>query len=973
MLVKDREPTVIQVRFPRIASRPEHAGLKASTAWPGPTARDIGTLVGVDAVGLPGSWDGTAPVVSAPAADDPETAMTTLTTNVDVDALLADAGIVRIRSARLDDTATVRALYERVSPESLYLRFFSASRASLPVDAERLTRSADNDHCSLVAEIRGEIVGAATYERLDNPEEAEVAFLVDDVHQGRGVGMLLLEQLATAALANGVIRFVAVTLPHNARMLHVFSDAGFPVTTKLDEGVVQVVMPLRHDEDFRRAVDAREATADAASLRRVLAPSSVAVVGAGSDPASIGHQVLANIVRGGFQGELYAVNRSGHRVVGVQAFKDLESIPSRIDVVVVAVPAASVLDVAREAAKRRVAGLVVITAGFAEIGPAGSREQAELVRICRDAGMRLIGPNCMGIANAAAGVALNATFCPTMPPPGGIGLMSQSGAVGIAALGFAADSGLGLSSFVSAGNKADVSGNDLLCFWEQDPATTVCALYLESFGNPRKFARIAARVSKSKPIVAVKSGRTTAGSRGALSHTAAAATPDVAVDSLFDQAGVSRVDSLAELFDVATLFDLAPLPGGGRVAIVGNSGGPGVLAADACESAGLNVIELSNRTRRLLAGLLPAGATVGNPVDLLADADPISFEAALRVLLDDTDVDAVITVYTPIRPGSEAAISRAIATVQVDRPGKPILACFLGLHDMPKELRSHDGRPLVPFYSFPEPAARALGAAVRYAAWRKRPAGTIPEFSDIDLAAARAIVRDTFAARPSGGWLDASIAAALVATHGVTVAKSTLVRDTAAATAAAIETGFPVVLKAAAGELVHKTETGGVRLNLRTPLEVAEAFTTMARDLGPDMGGAIVQPMVAAGVETAIGVVADPTFGPLIMVGLGGIASDLLADRTFHMLPMSIEDAQRQIRSLRGAPLLFGYRNTPTCDVHAFEEMVLRVAQLATNVPELVELDLNPVVASPSGAIAVDVKVRLRPTAEHDPLARQLR
>jgi len=902
-----------------------------------------------------------------------EITMTMFATDVDADALLSDAGIVRIRSARPDDAPALRKMYGRVSPDTLYLRFFTLSAEVAGEDIDRLTRPADDGHYSLVAEIRGEIVGVATYERLDDPAEAEVAFLVADAYQGRGVGMLLLEHLATVATTQGIVTFVAETLPANARMLHVFSDAGFPVSTKLSNSVVRVVVPLRFDEDFRSAVDAREARADAASLRRVLRPASVVVVGAGSDPAGLGHQVLANIVRGGYRGDLYAVNRSGHRVVGVRAFTDLVSIPGPIDIVVVAVPAASALDVVREAATRGVAGVVMITAGFAEVGAAGRQQQAELVRICRDAGMRLIGPNCMGIANAAADVALNATFTPTAPPPGGIGLMSQSGAVGIAALDYAARSGLGLSTFVSAGNKADVSGNDLLCFWEQDDATTVCALYLESFGNPRKFARIAARVSRSKPIVAVKSGRTVAGSRGAASHTAAAATPDVAVDSLFDQAGVTRVDSLGELFDVATLFDLAPLPRGRRVAIVGNSGGPGVLAADACESAGLEVVELGATTRRRLAGLLPAGAAIANPVDLLAAADPASFEAALRVLLEDPDVDSVITVYTPIQPGSEIGISRAIATVQADRPGKPILACFLGLIEMPKELRSHDGPPLVPFYSFPEPAARALAAVARYAAWRQRPAGAIREFQGVDLVSARTIVQRTLAESPKGRWLDASAAVDLVASHGINVARSVQVQDADEAVTVAEQIGYPVVLKAAGGELVHKTELGGVRLNLGSPEEVAGAFKAMARDLGDSMGGAIVQPMIGAGVETAIGVVADPTFGPLVMVGLGGVASDLLADRAFHMLPMTAEDAQRQIRSLRAAPLLFGYRNTPRCDVGALEEMVLRVAQLATNVPELAELDLNPVTVSPSGAIAVDVKVRLRPAGGSDPLSRRLR
>ncbi len=899
--------------------------------------------------------------------------MTIHAPDVEADALLTDAGIVHIRSARPQDAPALRAMYERISPDTLYLRFFTMSRTLLDEDVARLTRSQDEAHHSLVAEIGGELIGAATYERLDDPAEAEVAFIVDDAHQGRGVGMLLLEHLATVAITHGILRFVAETLPDNARMLHVFSDAGFPVSTRLDSGVVEVVMPLRFDEEFRHAVDIREAKSNARSLRRVLAPASVVVVGAGADPGGLGHQILANIVRGGYHGELFAVNRSGHRVAGVRAYQSLEAVPGQVDVVVVAVPASAVLDVAREAASRQAAGLVVITAGFAEAGGAGGSHQAELVRVCRDAGMRLVGPNCMGIANAAHDVELDATFCPTLPPPGGIGLMSQSGAVGIAALDYAAHSGVGLSSFVSAGNKADVSGNDLLCYWEDDPSTNVCALYLESFGNPRKFARIAARVGRVKPIVAVKSGRTLAGSRGAASHTAAAATPDVAVDSLFDQAGVTRVDSLADLFDVATLFDLAPLPRGGRVAIVGNSGGPGVLAADACESAGLEVVELAETTRYRLGALLPAGAALSNPVDLLAAADPVSFEAALRVLLDDPNVDSVLTVYTPIRPGSEVGISRAIATVRADDPGKPLLSCFLGLKGIPHELRARDGRPVVPFYSFPESAARALAAAVRYASWRERPVGTVPELTGIDLVTARSIVRDELTGQPDGVWLSAPVAARLIATHGVRVVQTKFARDAGEATAAAVSIGLPVALKAAAGELVHKTELGGVRLNLATPLAVAEAFTEMQQALGDQMGGAVIQQMVPAGVETAIGVVADPTFGPLVMVGLGGVASDLLADRAFHLLPMTAEDAARQIRALRGAPLLFGYRNTPKCDVEALEDMVLRVAQLARNLPELAELDLNPVTVSASGAVAVDVKIRLRPAVRVDPLTRRLR
>jgi acyl-CoA synthetase (NDP forming)/GNAT superfamily N-acetyltransferase len=900
--------------------------------------------------------------------------MTVRSFDVDVDALLTDAGIVRIRTVRPSDAEALHAMYEGVSADAIRLRFFSVSTTVITKDIEALTRAPDDDHASLLVEIGAEVVGVATFERLDDePTHAEVAFLVDDSHRGRGVGMLLLEHLAALASKYGIAQFVAETLPGNSSMLHLFRDAGLPLVTQQGTYVVHVELPLQFDDDFHAAVDGREAHADAKSLDRVLAPTSVAVVGAGADPAGLGHQVLANIVRGGYRGALYAVNHSGHRIAGVRAYRSLDDVPSQVDVVVIAVPAPAVLGVAQQAAAHHVAGLVVITAGFAEVSAAGAQQQRDLVQVCRKAGMRLIGPNCMGIANADPAVALNATFCATMPPAGGVGLMSQSGAVGMAALAYASRSGVGISNFVSAGNKADVSGNDLLCAWENDDATRVCALYLESFGNPRKFARVAARVGRKKPVVAVKSGRTVAGVRGVASHTASAATPDIAVDSLFEQAGVTRVDSLSELFDVAALFDLAPLPHGRRVAIVGNSGGPGVLAADACEAAGLDVVPLSELSRRRLGTLL-LGAAGGNPLDLLAAADPVSFEAALRVLLDDPDIDAVITVYTPIQPGSAIGIARAIATVQADAPGKPLLACFLGLDTMPSELRDATGRPVAPYYTFPEPAARALAAAVRYAAWRERAKDSQRRFDDIDIPAARAIVATALLESPAGCWLDAKTAAAFVETHGVRVAHGALVHTAEEAAAAAIALGVPVALKAAAGALVHKTERGGVRLNLSSALDVAAAFTAMADNLGDEMRGAIVQAMVEPGVETAIGVVADPTFGPLIMVGLGGIASDLLADRAFRLLPLGAQDAARQIRSLRGAPLLFGYRNTPLCDVAALEEMLQRVAELATHIPELAELDLNPVVVSSTGAVAVDVKVRVAPAQMlDDALARRLR
>jgi acyl-CoA synthetase (NDP forming)/GNAT superfamily N-acetyltransferase len=896
--------------------------------------------------------------------------MRSLAIPANVDVLLIDGAIAQIRPVRPEDETALQDLYERLSDRTLYLRFFTAARTSAAQDIAKLIRMDPDRHTALQVVLAGRLVAVAGYERLDDPTEAEVAFVVDDSCHGLGIGTLLLEHLASTAAAHGIQRFVAETLVENARMLHVFRDAGLPVTTHSEGyGAVRVELPLAPDEHYLQVVGDRERTAGTASLARVLAPTSVVVAGAGANPDGLGHQVLANLVAGGYTGILSAVNRSGETVCDTPTYPTLADVPGRVDVVVVAVPASGVLEVARAAAARNAAGLVVITSGFAEAGPAGAADQAELLSICRAGSMRLIGPNCMGIANTA--VAMNATFCATLPPAGGLSLMSQSGAVGIAALDYATRTGVGMSSFVSAGNKADVSGNDLLAFWESDPATRVCALYLESFGNPRKFARVAARVGRHKPVVAVKSGRSVSGSRGVASHTAAAATPDIAVDSLFTQAGVIRVDSLAELFEVATLLDVAPLPAGRRVAIIGNSGGPGVLAADACEAAGLLVPALEPQTRERVAALLPDGMAVANPVDLLAGADAATFEAALHALLDDPTIDAVITVYTPVRPGSADGIAVAIARCRARHLSTPIVAVFLGLETMPAALRDDVGRPTVPYHAFPEPAARALAAATRYVEWRDRPAGTAPVLEGIDRHAARQLVDAALAT--DGGWLDASVAAQLVATYGIDVAPVVVVTSAEEAAAAAVRIHGPVALKAAAGALVHKTDRGGVRVGLVTPADVREAYTEMAARLGDDMGGAVVQPMVDPGVETAIGVVSDPQFGPLVMFGLGGVASDLLADRAFRLLPLTVEDAAAQVRSLRAAPLLFGYRGAEPCDVSALEDMLLRVAALADDFPEIAELDLNPVVSTPDGATAVDVKIRLTAAEPTFPLLRRLR
>jgi acyl-CoA synthetase (NDP forming)/GNAT superfamily N-acetyltransferase len=608
--------------------------------------------------------------------------------DVDLDALLSDTGIVRIRTAQRSDVAAIREMYDRVSADALYLRFFTFSGGVVAHEVEAQTRPGGDDHASLVAQIRGHVVGVASFERLDSgsgrvSETAEVAFFVDDTHRGRGVGMLLLEELAAIARERGIVKFVADTLPGNTRMLHLFADAGLPVTTEHDAGVVRVGLELRCDEAFRSAVDRREALADAISLRRVLAPRSVVVVGVGRQSSDPGPQILANIRRGEYAGELYAVGSGLDQSTGAVSYADLDDVPGPLDLVIVAAPAATVLAVAATAAARGAAGFVVVTGGFAESGTAGAELQADLVRICRDGGMRLIGPNSTGICVLGGGVSLNGTFCVTAQQAGHIGVMSQSGIVGMATLDYAARTRVGISTFVSAGNKADVSGNDLLCAWENDDDTTVCALYLESVGNRQKFARIAARVGRRKPVVVINPGH------------------DRALDDLFDKAGVTRVDTLAQLFGLAALFDLAPLPRGPRVGIVADERGAGTRAAHACTAAGLVVARLD------------LGATA-----------PAAFEVSLRAALSDGTIDAVIAVSAPgssdAEGGGVASVIAALHAEGAGHAGKPLLVCFSGLHVIPAELGGTDRRPVVPYFVFPDAAAYALAGAVRYAQWRTR-------------------------------------------------------------------------------------------------------------------------------------------------------------------------------------------------------------------------------------------------------------
>jgi acetyl coenzyme A synthetase (ADP forming)-like protein len=711
--------------------------------------------------------------------------------------------------------------------------------------------------------------------------------------------------------------------------------------------------------------------AQIASLCPFFRPRSVAVVGASRDPAKIGYRLLDSLVRNGFQGTVYPVNPQASEIHGLCAYPSVRAVPERADLALVAVPPTAVLGVVDDCAARGIRALVLVTAGFAEVGPGGQELQKELVEKVRSHGMRLIGPNCLGLLNTDPDVRLNATFVPVSPPHGRVAMSSDSGGLGLAILAAAGRLGLGISSCVSVGNRADVSSNDLLEYWEEDEATDLVLLYLESFGNPRRFARIARRVSRRKPIVAVKAGRTQAGRRAAGSHTAALAARDVAVDALFRQTGVIRADTLEEMFDLAATLANQPLPAGRRVAIVTNAGGPAILCADACEAGGLVLPELSGRVREQLAAFLPAAASLINPVDLIASATPEDFGRAIRTVLGSGEVNALIAIGVSTGTCEAGAAARAAAESAEaahagSAAGKPVLACL-----MPEQAGlalADSGKEKVPCYAFPEAAARALAKAAAYGEWRARPLGRVPDFADIDLPSARALCRGALAERGSG-WLSTEETRLVLQAMRLPLAPGGVARTAEEAGALARRLGFPVAVKLASQRLTHKTEIGGVRLGLTDEATVRQAFEEIRSRLARDgnlgaMEGVLVQAMIGGGTEVLVGMTHDPLFGPLVAFGLGGIHVEILGDVCFRVTPLTDQDAGEMVRGIRGYRLFQGYRGHPAADVAALEDLLLRVSRLVEEVPEIGELDLNPVFALPpgQGCRIVDARIRVKPT-----------
>ncbi len=888
--------------------------------------------------------------------------------------VLRDGTTAGVRLANAGDREAMRAFFAALSPLSLRRRFLGSTRVDQGL-IERLSDAADPRRAATLVVCRlgpagTHFIGVGSYFAVPAaPASAEVAFAVAEGLHGKGIGTALLEGLVPLAIDNGFTSFEASVLPENFEMLDVFRHSGFEVESATEEGSVEVRLRLASSPTSTSAADERDRIATVASLRPLLEPRAVAVIGVSRNTSSLGRRLFdalrastAARQEAGMAGPLvYAVNPAVDAVDGMPCHRSARELPAGVDLAVIVVPRDAVPGVVDDCAAAGVRAIVVISAGFAEVGAEGRALQHRLVEKVRGYGMRMMGPNCMGVFNTREPFRFNATFSERMPPAGRIALASQSGGLGLAILELASNRLIGLSYFVSLGNKADVSGNDLLQYAESDPHTSVILLYLESMGNPRRFARLARRIARKKPIVVVKSGRTPSGVRAAASHTAGLAASEVAVDALFRQAGVIRAESIDAMFDIAACLNAQPLPAGRRVAILTNAGGPGILAADACAGAALDVVELSPATRSALGEILPASAAAANPIDMIASAGPDQYQRSVETLLAAGEVDSLLVVYTPIERRRSKEILTAIqegvrAGRRIGGKGKPVLVVTMA---SAQGIELNESGETLPVYAFPEQAARALGEAANHAAWRAAPAGTAPAYAEIDVRAARAFVQD-IVRRRGDTWLDLEELRHLLGAFGLTAVPGSLARTAEEAVALARSAAAPVALKIVSPRILHKTEAGGVRLDLRTDEAVRDAFEQIARAGGGEP--VLVQPM-ASGVETFVGLTEDPQFGPLVGFGLGGTAVEVFRDVVFRIAPLSDRDADDMLHGIRGVPLLEGHRGRPGADLPALRDLLLRVSYLGDQVPELLELDLNPVMAGPpgDGCEIVDARARVGP------------
>ena len=867
-----------------------------------------------------------------------------------VDVILRDGMTLRLRPPRREDAEELLDFFRELSQRSLYLRFHGFPRLG-PEVVEQLLDPNWSERGALVGTFaedgRERVVAIANYERLRDPKVAEAAFAVADAYQRRGIGTRLVEQLAERAGRQGIERIVAEVLADNRDMLGVFEAIGFELRRELAGGEIEIEFPVAITERYEERVDERDHIAVTASLQPFFEPRSVAVIGASRRRGSIGGELFRNILEADFTGVAYPVNRDGSAVAGVKGYSSLADVPDEVDLVVICLPAASVLSAAEEALGRGTRALVVISAGFAEIGREGAERQDQLLALVRAHGARLIGPNCLGVS--VAGPSLNATFAGRAAPPGNIGFSSQSGALGLALLEAAVTRGLGLSAFVSIGNKADVSTNDLLEWWEEDDATDAILLYVESFGNPRRFGRLARRVARTKPILALKAGTSASGARAASSHTAALAGSEAAVDALFDQAGVIRAASLEELIDTATLLSSQPRLTGRSVGILTNAGGLGILCADACEAAGLDLPALGDETVAALRARLPAEASVANPVDMLGGATADTYADVLPILLADSRLSAVVVLFVPAVSATADEVAAAVeAVASASTAGKPLLAVVMSSEGVPEAVR---GSRHVAAFAYPESAARALGRTAERADWLRRPHGAVPVLDDVDRERAQAVA-DAALAVSEDSWLAPSPTRELLSAYRIPLVPERLAETSEAAAAAAVELGFPSVVKTAAPG-AHKTETGGIALDLQDPSDVRGA----AERIGLPV---VVQPLVPGGAELLAGVVQDPVFGPLVAFGPGGVFAELIGEAAFRIVPLTDLDAEELVTEGKAGRLVAGFRGAPAASVPALTDLVHRLARLGEDLPAVAELDLNPVIALPDRCVAVDARIRIR-------------
>ncbi len=893
--------------------------------------------------------------------------------------ILRDGTTATVHMAEPDDQERLKDFFRRLTPESRRNRFFSDAKPGEKEIARICDPSDPRNQLTMIvtriAEGEDRIIASGSYFASDETT-AEVAVTVEDPFQGNGIGTLLLERLSLLAIMHGFTQFKAITHPDNQAMLAVFRNSGFPVNEEYSDGFVTVEFSVLPGAESVERTEMRDRLFTAASMRPFFKPKSVAVIGASTKPSAIGYRIMEALVVSRFQGCIYPINPKGGVICSMRAYKSIRDVPEPVDLAVVVVPRDTVMDVVDECADRGVRALIVISAGFAEVNEEGRALQEALLDKVRGHGMRMIGPNCLGVLNTDPEISINASFSPIFPPAGRVAMTSQSGALGLAILALAKRLDLGLSTFVSMGNKADVSGNDLLQYWESDEGTDVILLYLESIKNPRRFARIARRLGRNKPIICIKGGRTTAGLRAASSHTAALAGGDAPVDALFRQTGVIRCDTLEEMFDLASALANQPLPTGKRIGIVTNAGGPGIMCSDACEANGLLVPELPEDVRSRLASFLPSAAAVGNPVDMIASAPPDHFKSTVENVLASDAVDALIVIYIPvgvadnqeifdgIRDGVAHARERGIKQ-------KPVLACLMVEEGITPPLKLGD--ELIPTYEFPESAAHVMSKVADYAAWLREPLGMIPDFTDTRPRHARDICRSAIDNRGSG-WLSAEETREVLTAFRLPVSGGGVAKTADEAVKLAEEAGYPVAVKLASIKIVHKTEMGGVFLNLKNADAVRKAFNDIESRLEKAgqldaMEGALIQPMVSGGVEVMIGVTEDPVFGPLVAFGLGGIHVEILGDVCFRVTPLTDKDAEEMTNEIKGHKLLEGYRGHQPADIEAIREMLLRISLMVEDVPEIVELDLNPIFALEpgNGCRIVDARIKVESPSEKDP------